>query len=65
VAWFDEDLDTANMGLCRGSGVLELRNGRWRILQYNLSIPIPNPLTSEVTARIAAQPKAEVPKGGR
>jgi ketosteroid isomerase-like protein len=58
VAWFDEDLDTTNMGPCRGSGVLELRKGVWKILQYNLSIPIPNPLTKDVTARIAAQPKA-------
>ena len=54
VAWFDEALDTPNMGPCRGSGVL-LRVGdtnTWKIAQYNLSIPIPNALTDEVVARI-------------
>ncbi len=44
--WFDEDLLHDRYGRCRGSGVLvrmEL-NGRtqWRIVQYNLSVPIPN-----------------------
>ena len=54
VAWFDEALDTPNMGRCRGSGVL-LRVGEtntWKIAQYNLSIPIPNALTDEVVQRI-------------
>jgi hypothetical protein len=54
VAWFDEMLDTPNMGVCRGSGVL-VRSGDakpWKIAQYNLSIPIPNGLTDEVVARI-------------
>src|SRR4051812_4065520 len=27
VAWFDEDLDTPNLGPCRGSGVLLLEDG--------------------------------------
>lgn len=55
VAWFDEDLDTPNMGPCRGSGILERRQGTWKILQYNLSVPIPNALMGEVKARIAQQ----------
>lgn len=41
VAWFDELLDTW-MGICRGSGVLELENGIWKIKQYVLSVTIPN-----------------------
>ena len=43
VAWFDEDLDTPNLGRARGSGVL-VRNaqGEWKVAQYNLSVPIPN-----------------------
>jgi SnoaL-like domain len=48
VAWFDEDLITANLGPARGSGVLVLRKGRWLIAQYNLSIPIPNARFGEV-----------------
>lgn len=55
VAWFDEALDTANMGPCRGSGVLVREGGAWRIAQYNLSVPIPNALVKEFVARIAAE----------
>jgi hypothetical protein len=52
VAWFDELLDTPQLGLCRGSGVLLLDGGRWRIAQYNLSVPIPNGVFKEVKAVI-------------
>jgi hypothetical protein len=52
TAWFDEDLDTPNLGPCRGSGVLSLTAGRWRIRQYNLSMPIPNALMKAVKAQI-------------
>ena len=41
TAWFDELLDTW-MKLCRGSGVLEFKNGKWKIKQYVLSMTIPN-----------------------
>jgi len=41
LAWFDELLDTW-MGTCRGSGVTEYKNGNWRLLQYNLSVMVPN-----------------------
>lgn len=53
VAWFDELLENAGLGTCRGSGVLILQpDGHWRISQYNLSIPIPNDLADEVKKRI-------------
>jgi len=42
LAWFDEDLVTQNLGPARGSGVLSLRNGKWLIDQYVLSITVPN-----------------------
>jgi len=44
VAWFDEDLVTANLGLARGSGVLlrDPARGAWKIAQYNLAITVPN-----------------------
>jgi ketosteroid isomerase-like protein len=57
TAWFDEDLDTPNMGPCRGSGVLTLEKDHWRIQQYNLSLPIPNALTKSVKNQIEAQLK--------
>ena len=43
TAWFDEDLDTPNLGRARGSGVLvKNAQGEWKVAQYNLSVPIPN-----------------------
>jgi ketosteroid isomerase-like protein len=49
TAWFDELLNT-QMGICRGSGVLEKVKGDWKIKHYVLSIAIPNESVSEVTA---------------
>ena len=42
-AWFDERL-SHETGEARGSGVLVLEDGTWRIAQYNLCFPIPNAL---------------------
>jgi len=53
VAWFDEDLATEKLGPARGSGVLVRREGEWRIVQYDLSIPIPNDRFPAVRAIIA------------
>jgi ketosteroid isomerase-like protein len=52
VAWFDEDLQTPNLGPSRGSGVLVKTAQAWKITQYNLSVPIPNSLMKEVKERI-------------
>jgi len=57
VAWFDETLDTPNLGPCRGSGVLVLDGRRWKIAQYNLSVPIPNGVFAEVKKIIEAAGK--------
>ena len=54
TAWFDEKLDSEHMGLCRGTGVLERRDGRWKIVHYSLTITIPNDLVGEVKQRIDA-----------
>ena len=62
VAWFDEALDTPNMGPCRGSGVLLQQEGAWKIAQYNLSLPIPNDLMKDFKARIEAHQKKRAPK---
>ncbi len=51
-AWFDELLDNESYGVCRGSGVLRKTGSTWRIVQYNLTIPIPNALAKEFAARI-------------
>jgi uncharacterized protein (TIGR02246 family) len=48
VAWFDEALDTPNLGPARGSGVLVWDGKAWKIAQYNLSVPIPNDVFADV-----------------
>jgi hypothetical protein len=52
-------LDTPNLGLCRGSGVLVLMGGTWKIAQYNLSIAIPNALAPSVVDQIGKQTGAK------
>ena len=47
IAWFDELLDTP-MKICRGSGVLVLSKGKWKIKHYLLSMTIPNNTSDEV-----------------
>ncbi len=48
TAWFDELLNT-QMGICRGSGVLEKIQNTWKIKHYVLSIAIPNENVDEIT----------------
>ncbi len=55
TAWFDEALSNANYGATRGSGVLRLVGGEWKICQYNLSVPVPNDLLPEVVKMIRAK----------
>lgn len=41
IAWFDELLDTW-MGICRSTGIMQLRDNEWKIIHYQLSIALPN-----------------------
>lgn len=52
TAWFDESLDTPNLGPARGTGVLVHQNGAWKIAHYNLSIPIPNAIADTVIKQV-------------
>lgn len=52
TAWFDESLDTPNLGPARGSGVLVRKEDGWKIAHYNLSIPIPNSIVRGVVEQI-------------
>lgn len=62
VAWFDEDLETVNLGPARGSGVLVLdRSFEWRIAHYNLTITVPNDRFDGVRALLAAPPAPVAP----
>jgi len=57
TAWFDERLENANYGKCRGTGVLVKVDDAWKIAQYNLTIPIPNDLARDFVAQIRAAAK--------
>src|SRR3954468_22057616 len=58
VAWFEEDLETQNLGPARGSGVLTWMDGRWRIAQYVLSITIPNERFRDVRELLTSPSRA-------
>lgn len=45
--WFDELLDTW-MGVCRGSGIIEIKNSKPSIKQYVLSFTVPNDNADEI-----------------
>ncbi len=47
TAWFDEVVDNGSAET-RGSGVLVRKKGEWKIMQYVLSIPVPNEVYKEV-----------------
>jgi hypothetical protein len=54
IAWFDELLDSQSYGTSRGTGVLILKTGSWKISQYALTFPIPNDLAKGMTSEIKA-----------
>ncbi len=57
TAWFDELLDNAKYGRCRGTGVLRKIGDDWRIAQYNLTFTIPNDVADDVGALIKGKTK--------
>lgn len=63
TAWFDERLDTPNLGPARGTGVVVRQDTTWKIAHYNLSIPIPNAIVDTVVGQIdrALQDPADTP----
>ncbi|MCW5767604.1 MAG: nuclear transport factor 2 family protein [Phycisphaeraceae bacterium] len=52
LAWFDEVLDTPNMGPCRGSGVAVRLSGGWKVAHYNLTVPVPNAILDRVVEMV-------------
>ena len=52
TAWFDETVTNDHFGACRGSGVLQRDGERWRIEQYNLTIPVPDERALDLVAQI-------------
>ena len=56
VAWFEEKLTNDKYGETRGSGVLRLIDGQWRIEQYVLSFVVPNDRSDAVVSAIKGDP---------
>jgi len=52
IVMFDELLENSSYGQCRGSGVLIKTADGWKILQYNLSIPVPNDISGTIVGKI-------------
>jgi ketosteroid isomerase-like protein len=52
TGWFDETVENQHYGACRGTGVVRLEGGVWRIEQYNLTIPVPDALAPDLVERI-------------
>ena len=48
--WFDEILLNEKLGHCRGTGVIELINGEWKISHYALTMLVPNSIAAKVGA---------------
>jgi hypothetical protein len=61
LVWFDELLDTPNMGHCMASGVIRKTAKGFEIVHYQLSIAVPNEIGKQVTELVkkaeAAQAK--------
>lgn len=51
-AFFDELLDNEKYGECRGTGVLKRVGDKWLIVQYQLTMPLPNDLLESVAKEI-------------
>jgi hypothetical protein len=54
LAWFDEILDNAKYGACRGTGVLRRTGVEWKVVLYSLTFLVPNDLAEKVTGEIRA-----------
>lgn len=54
VIVFDELLENEKLGRCRGSGVLVKRGEGWKVLQYNLTMTVPNEIAEDVAKQSRA-----------
>jgi len=52
TAWFEERLQNEKYGEVRGTGVLVRTAAGWKVAQYNLTLPLPNELFSEIARQV-------------
>jgi len=57
IIWFDELLDTPNMGPCMASGVIRKTGKGFEIVHYQLSMAVPNEVNGQVKKLIDANAK--------
>jgi hypothetical protein len=57
LIWFDELLDTENLGHCMASGVIRRTVAGFEIVHYQLSMAVPNEVAGQVTKLIAEHEK--------
>ena len=48
MRWFDEILFNEKLGHCRGTGVVQLIDGEWKIVHYALTMLVPNSIATEI-----------------
>ena len=46
--WFDEVLLNEKLGHCRGTGVVELIDGEWKVAHYALTMLVPNDIAADI-----------------
>jgi len=61
LIWFDELLDTENMGHCMASGVIRRTAAGFEIVHYQLSLAVPNEVAKRVIDVVKAAEAAPVP----
>jgi hypothetical protein len=62
LIWFDELLDTPNMGHCMASGVIRKTRDGFEIMHYQLSMAVPNEVNDKVHKLIAGHEAAGAKK---
>ena len=51
IRWFDEILFNEKLGHCRGTGIVHLTRGEWKIAHYALTMLVPNSIAADVGAQ--------------
>jgi|TARA_X000000950_G_scaffold57859_2_gene69841 hypothetical protein len=59
IRWFDEILFNDRLGKCRGTGVVQLIQGEWKIAHYALTMLVPNAIAEDVGLQTRKADKAE------
>ena len=60
--WFDEILFNEKLGHCRGTGVVQLINGEWKIAHYALTMLVPNSIAADIGSQTQEAEKKEITK---